>query len=134
MKKKKVCEFNSDINVKAYYGHAHILSDIERRKKYFFQRKLVGFDDTELWSLDHTIIKFILPRLKAFLTAECGLHPIDSFESKEEKENFRKFKKDLRFIIKSFSEYKDCFSGGEKLENVKKSFVLLAEHFGGLWI
>lgn len=25
-----------------------------------------GFDDTELWNLDHTILRFIQPRLKAF--------------------------------------------------------------------
>lgn len=30
------------------------------------QRLTRGFDDTELWNLDHTIIQFILPRLKAF--------------------------------------------------------------------
>ncbi len=32
----------------------------------FFQRRLRGFDDSELWSLDDTILRFILPRLKRF--------------------------------------------------------------------
>ncbi len=34
--------------------------------KAFYQRRVRGFDDSELWSLDHTILEFILPRLKRF--------------------------------------------------------------------
>lgn len=45
------------------------------------QRLERGFDDTELWNLDHTIIQFILPRLKAFKEQLHG-YPgnYDSFE------------------------------------------------------
>ncbi len=32
----------------------------------FTQRRIRGFDDSELWSLDDTILRFILPRLKRF--------------------------------------------------------------------
>lgn len=34
--------------------------------KWFWQRLTRGWDDRELWSLDVTISKFVLPRLKAF--------------------------------------------------------------------
>lgn len=37
-----------------------------RMLKHFKQRWTRGFDDSELWSLDWTIAKFVLPRLKAF--------------------------------------------------------------------
>lgn len=37
-----------------------------RRVLYRQQRKERGFDNSELWSLDHTIIRFTLPRLKVF--------------------------------------------------------------------
>ncbi len=36
----------------------------------FFQRRRRGFDDSELWSLDDTILQFILPRLKRFRAKE----------------------------------------------------------------
>ena len=36
------------------------------------QRKERGFDDRELWDLDHTFASFILPRLKAFKTYTSG--------------------------------------------------------------
>lgn len=32
----------------------------------FFQRRTRGFDDSDLWSLHYTILKFVLPRLKRY--------------------------------------------------------------------
>ncbi len=40
--------------------------------KFKNQRKKRGFDDSELWNLDHTISKFILPRLKRFKNITMG--------------------------------------------------------------
>lgn len=40
--------------------------DQESRDEWKRQRLERGFDDTELWNLDATIIRFVLPRLKAF--------------------------------------------------------------------
>lgn len=59
---------------------------------YKEQRKLRGFDDTELWNLDFTIAKFILPRLKRFI--ECTTaYPPREYSSLEE------YKKDLNEIV-----------------------------------
>lgn len=40
--------------------------DEESKKLYKIQRETRGFDDTETWNLDLTILKFILPRLQRF--------------------------------------------------------------------
>ena len=37
---------------------------------FFFQRRIRGFDDSELWSLDYTILRFILPRLQRYREKE----------------------------------------------------------------
>lgn len=39
---------------------------------FFYQRITRGFDDSDLWNLDHTISKFILPRLIAFKDYQNG--------------------------------------------------------------
>lgn len=44
----------------------------ERWDKYTKQRKERGFDDSELWSLDITIAKFILPRLERYQEIKCA--------------------------------------------------------------
>lgn len=38
----------------------------KREKKYAKQRIERGFDDSETWSLDCTVARFVLPRLKRF--------------------------------------------------------------------
>ena len=43
-----------------------------REKLWKKQVKERGFDDRELWSLDFTISKFILPRLQAFKKQKAG--------------------------------------------------------------
>lgn len=49
------------------FSHAKCLKNNDPRKeKYRQQRKERGFDDSELWLLDYTIISFTLPRLKVF--------------------------------------------------------------------
>lgn len=44
--------------------------------KFRYQRLKYGFDESELWSLDYTINKFVLPRLKAFRERPGG-YPSD---------------------------------------------------------
>ena len=39
---------------------------VKRPIKFFIQRRKRGFDDSELWELQHRIAEFIYPRLKAF--------------------------------------------------------------------
>jgi hypothetical protein len=36
----------------------------KRALKFFIQRRIRGFDDSETWSLDYSLAKHILPRLK----------------------------------------------------------------------
>lgn len=43
---------------------------IKRQLKFWWQRKTRGFDDSELWDLDITIMEFTLTRLKAFKKME----------------------------------------------------------------
>lgn len=42
------------------------------RIRYFFQRRFRGFDDTETWSLDYTLYKWLLPRLIRFKELNIG--------------------------------------------------------------
>lgn len=48
-----------NINFSLDYGE-------DREEEYSKQRIEMGFDDSETWSLDHTIASFLLPRMKRF--------------------------------------------------------------------
>lgn len=56
-----------EINERGYNGFA-LDNDIKPKsqEKYLKQLRERGYDDTESWNLDHTIMQFILPRLKTF--------------------------------------------------------------------
>jgi hypothetical protein len=51
-------------------------SEIDARMEYKRQRLERGFDDTEVWNLDGTFAKFVLPRLKRFKEVNRG-YPAD---------------------------------------------------------
>jgi len=111
------------------------LTDIDdkREKKYEKQRIERGFDDSELWSLDYTIIELILPRLKTF--------------NKKYKDTFikpcntqKKFIENLNFIIKGFDLYLD--EDNDKYDNldfrekdaiIDKALDAFRRIFRGLW-
>lgn len=48
------------------------VEDSKRKEKFRKQRLSRGFDDTELWNLDLTFAKFMLPRLKEFRKKTCS--------------------------------------------------------------
>lgn len=50
--------------------------DKDTKNKRFYRKQRVerGFDSTELWNLDSSILRFTLPRLKAFISEEVELY------------------------------------------------------------
>lgn len=59
------------IDLRLGFAHNEDLKDDDRQITWALQREEMGFDETEIWSLDITIIKFILPRLE-YLRDWCG--------------------------------------------------------------
>jgi hypothetical protein len=72
-----------------------IEKDSKRWNKFKKQRLKSGFDDSELWSLDSTIIDFILPRLKRYLKVAPKTIILED-----------EFRKNIEAIIKGFEVYK----------------------------
>lgn len=103
-------DYNSDINPKTYYGCALEINDPKRLEEFQEQRKERGFDDSETWSLDITIVKFMLPRLKRLIEIEkkIGTNDVNYFKDMEEAiklmENYDFDKTDLMFFFKRFGQ------------------------------
>ena len=94
-----------------------------RQSKWREQRKKRGFDDTELWNLDSTIAKFVLPRLKAFKKLKGG-RPYEL--SNDEWDDI------LDKMICSFSIIaKDSINADYEL--YQEGLDLFAKYFGYLW-
>lgn len=106
--------------------------DDEREPEWKAQRLTRGFDDTEMWSLDCTIAKFIAPRLKVFKeqAARIGDHPVNITSEK--------WQEILSQMIEGFELYPDHFNwtsddSNENWKKVYKALELFKNWFMNLW-
>jgi hypothetical protein len=99
----------------------------KRDVKFVWQRLTRGWDDSETWSIDYSLSKIILPRLKRFTEVRCG-HPYDMTDEE--------WQRDLGKMIAAFE-----FAGSDKRweaepEEYKKhqeGIDLFAKNFFSLW-
>lgn len=99
-----------------------------------FRKQIIkrGFDDTELWSLDVTIAKFILPRLKRFRKITIG-SPI-GYDGKTD--NHKKWKKMLKKMIFSFDKIaNENYEPHSKKtrKKINKGLKLFYKYYHSLW-
>lgn len=107
----------------------------KRRYLWSKQRKERGFDDRELWSLDHTIAKFVLPRLIAFKEVRFG------YPGNLDKEKWDKILDQIIYAMRAvndeWSEKEIVHSSATKLKkhfrDVDKGIKLFGEYFRYLW-
>lgn len=97
-----------------------------RWEEYKKQRIDRGFDDSELWSLDVTISKFILPRLKTFKDVAGG-YPGGMTENEWDEL--------LDKMIVAFELHAQCKVSytEEENEKIKEGLKIFSEYFGHLW-
>lgn len=104
-----------------------------RRIRFWLQRRVRKFSDDELWSLDVTIAKFILPRLRRFKQKNDS-HPSTLSE--------KEWNKKLDEMIYSFSYYargeQRQYENTEESKSEQKQAIhglrMFAQWYGHLWI
>lgn len=96
-----------------------------RTFKRYFQRFIRGWDDSDIWNLNHTAAEFLLPRLKLFKEKHHG-YPMGLSEETWEAE-IDKMILAFDLIIKDNYSYS---SNNEKIDEGLQSF---AKYFRNLW-
>ena len=119
------------MNSDNYFGSAYTIDKNDpRQQAWSKQRERRGFDDTELWNLDLTIIGVILPRLKAFRNIGAYGTPM-GIPSKEHWNII------LDRIIEGFELYNGHFKNIEECKRNERKFniamKLFSKWFGALW-
>jgi len=96
------------------------------------KRTYHNFKNEELWSLDTTIAKFVLPRLKRFKKATRG-HPSDLTE-KQWDDILDKMIFSFDFIVDHKKMYAIGNIGNDKVwKKVDTGLALFAKWFNSLW-
>ncbi len=99
----------------------------KNKKKLQKELKENGFDSSETWNLDVTIVQFTLPRLKYFSENLVG-YPSELTE--------KKWKKILDNIIWSFENYlkeETEIPDKKSLKKYQKGFDLFGKYLTGMW-
>ena len=91
-----------------------------RREEYKKQRMERGFDDTELWNLDYTILRFVLPRLKAYKDVAVGT--TSDFKDEDEW---------MECIEKMIKSIESILEDGDNVDY--EGFELFKKYFFDLW-
>ena len=112
---------------------------VKREKRYAKQRETRGWDDSETFSLDLTIAKFALPRLKRFKKVTCGcpgfLCSGDS-HTNDIKAGMKKWYEILDKIIYAMeiiSDDKKWYAPETDDKKVNEGVKLFGEYFRCLW-
>lgn len=113
---------------------------IKRKIRFFYQKVTRGFDNSDLWSLDHTIIEFIYPRLKAFREMNTGSVPLshdptkinDGIPDALSSEEWNAILDEMLLGFKLVAE-SDLYPLLDEHKIVEKSFNLFHEWFFDLW-
>jgi hypothetical protein len=108
-----------------------------RDLKFLKQRVVRGWDDSETWSLDFTVAKFMLPRLIRFKELKCG-YPCNLTN-----EEWDAILDEMIWLLqyhvdhceegtaKSIRKYD--ISSDEFSNRYEKASKLFGEYFGSLW-
>lgn len=110
----------------AYIGCINVYERPKRLEKYEAQFNKDGFDDTCTWSLDYSIARFILPRLKRYYELADEVIVIDEHEG---------FREAIEEMIEGFQIAVDeelNFNESEQ-KKVNKAFEQLAKYHNHLW-
>lgn len=123
----------------------YFLERVKNNIKWWFQKKTRGYSDLELWNLDNTIAKWIVPRLKAFRD-RTKAYPanLESFEQWREMLDEMIF--GFEFTSISDEWYRDNVfqCSGDMHDKKMNEFesmakraengrILFAKHFDGIW-
>lgn len=97
-----------------------------RSIKYFYQRQVRGCDDSELWSLDISLAKWLVPRLERFKDCSLGC-PVDLKQDEWDRILVRmilgfKFAADDTFLDDDIAEL-----------HIKDALELLGQYYRNLW-
>lgn len=98
--------------------------DDSRWGEFEKQRLERGFDDSEIWSLDKTLVGFILPRLKAYRDNHCSI---------PENMTPQQWDSILDKMVSAFELMKDEKDGPADRNRIEYGLKLFAKYLKNLW-
>lgn len=103
-----------------------------RSLKFWWQRRTKGWDDSDLWSLDWTIAKFIVPRLKRWLETGIMGHP-HTMTHDEWLVCLRKMLRAFELVVDQFEPMASIEEDRKESKEIEEGLSLFSEWYLQLW-
>jgi len=110
-----------------------------RKLRWFWQRRVRGFDDRELWSLDISLAEYIIPRLEAFREVNvehvvCPGGMEANFDETDEGELLNDhWANVLDIMIEGFTAIREGEHINEECQIADRALCLFHKYYFGLW-
>lgn len=102
--------------------------------RHWWQRRTRGWDDSELWNLDLSLARLILPRLRAFRANAHGCPGSYCVEGPDDPNAFDNWCRDLDKMIAAFEfVLSDKYWMAESMQVRDEGLALFAKYYGALW-
>ncbi|MGM8331755.1 hypothetical protein [Clostridium perfringens] len=102
-------------------------------KRIAKKKGLLKIQDSELWSLDTTLAKYILPRLEKYRNMERMSYPSKLSGEEEWNDILDKMIYAFKYVLERDNFYFDYDTEKERIEKYKEGMNLFAEYFMDLW-
>lgn len=102
-------------------------------KRIAKKKGLAKIQDNELWSLDFTLAKYILPRLEKYRNMERMSYPSKLSGEEEWNDILDKMIYAFKYVIERDNFYFDYDTEKERIKKYKEGMNLFAEYFMELW-
>lgn len=112
------------------YNRKEAIRLLRRDVKFLWQRITRGFDDSETWSLDYSLAKLILPRLKRFRELDPCFIPTDMTHD-EWNTILDKMIYAFEWAASDSRWYNECSE--EESARVNEGLKLFAEYYFAMW-
>lgn len=100
---------------------------IKRSIRYFFQRRIRGWDDSVTWSLDVEVARFMLPRFIRFREISVA-RPWDLEDKK-----WQDILEEIEWFLTLCAKEEHLRVMGDELKRYKKAKKLFGKYFDALW-
>lgn len=100
--------------------------------KYIFQKLIRGYSDDELWDLDDTLARYILPRLKRFREVNTNSYPGECGSLKRWYRKLDKMIWAFDYVIRN-KEYDDIKEIQKDNKRCQEGLELFGKYFWNLW-
>jgi hypothetical protein len=109
-----------------------MIKNIIKELIYLIQKLKYGFSNTELWNLDNTISKFVLPRLIRFKQVGSSSHPSE-LTPEEWEIILNKMINSFQLMLQDDFKYTERKEITARQNKINAGLKLFAKYYQNLW-